>query len=688
MKKAYTIDSEIEQYQDPYFIPKSECIVTNIIPAHRMKRIFKLVLQYFEDTVGHTLGPRGTYNMIMNPFMLPRVYDTKDGNDGNNALKFSEATPNCIKDTILEVTRFMQKRVGDGTTSGYPILKVLYNQIQDKLDEDEVFKTVSAGGLECIFDEIYSYFEKNIFFNYDICAAKLEKFTDEEKIDIIKMIASISANNNPDIAKNVSEMFINKLKAGEETGVDIMVKVEDDDNDEIEVRAGFQLPYGHNDETFANQADGMTLKFEKPAFLFIRGIVADSDKEVITTLIRGITDGVFGSAKTDFIRSKKFPTHPLIIVADSFSSNMIAHVSAMANGQMFARPNPDDPERGGEPIHFPVALMSMRCLQGNPEKEKFYDLVCATGGTPIDGVRDKILLPDINTPESFYKHIYPKLGIADEYVGTLYSAKIIGGKGDENSIGERVKYIQKQIESVSKSKQHFTGSLLLDPAEEYYSRIAMLKTNMSRIKVGGINDKIKRRRRAVYDDVVRAVQSTIRKDGFILGGNVNVTWALGTKEKRAEICKIITNTLIEKKFNIVPMLPETTIEERDTSIYKIVESTLDSIFEAFKASYKLSLENAFRDKDITERLYNECINKEKPYNYNIITGEYKSLDLENIESNCSSLLVPINTDAEIMKVTFSTLIELITVGAGLAYYPTNIAFEDYISGLRQQTKQQ
>ena len=684
MKKAYKIDQEIEKYEDENFVPLSEGIISNIIPADRMKRIFKAVSKDFVKAVGHTLGPRGTFNMIMNPFLLPRVYDSKDGNDGNNALKYSEATINCVKDVFLEVTRHMQKRVGDGTTSGYPILDKLYNLIQDKLDEDEKFKFVSAGGLEHIFDEIYDYFKENVFFNFDKYAAKLDTFSEEMKIEFIKKIASISANNNPDIANNVSTIFINKLKAGEETGVDLMVKVEDDGEDEIEVHAGFTLPFGHNDDAFANQPDGMTLKFENPAFFFIRGLVADSDKEVITTLIRGITDGVFGDAKQGYKRFKNFPTHPLIIVADSFSSNMIAHVAAMANGQVFARPDKDNPDRGGDPIKFPVALISMRCLQGNPEKEKFYDLVCATGGNPIDGVRDKIQLPNINTKDNFYKQIYPKLGIADSYEGTLYSARIIGGKSDDKAVTERIKYIQKQIESVEGTKQHFTGSLTIDPTEEYYSRIAMLKTNMSRIKVGGINDKIKKRRKAIYDDVVRAIQSSIRKDGFILGGNVNITWTLGTPEKRKEICKVITKKLIDKKLNIIPMLPETPIEDRDKSIYEIVESVLDSIFESFKASYLLSLENAFRDKEIINKLYEGCINSEKPQNYNILTGEYRSLDLQDVEEKCSSLLVPLNTDAELMKVIFSTLIELITVGAGLAYFSKNVSFEDYLSGIRQQ----
>lgn len=683
--KAYNLDPEALQYEDPNFIPRSESIISNYIPKERMQRIFRAVLQEFVNVIGHTLGPRGTYNMIMNPYLLPRSFDSKDGNDGNNATKFSEANINCIKDVMLEVTHYMQKKVGDGTTSGYPILNSLYNQIQDKLNEDEIFKYVSAGGLEHIFDEIYDYFQENVFFNFDKYAAKLESFSDDMKIEFIKKIASISANNNPEIAKNVSEIFINKLKSGEETGVDLITKVEDGE-DEIEIRAGFQLPYGHNDDAFANQPDGMTLKFENPAFLFIRGLVADSDKEVITALIRGITDGVFGNAKMGYKRYPEFPMHPLIIVADSFSSNMIGHVAAMANGQMFARPNPDDPNRGGDPIKFPVALMSMKCLQGNPEKERFYDLICATGGTPIDGVRDKIQLPNINTQESFYQQIYPKLGIADSYEGTLYSARIMGGKGDDNAISERIVYIQKQIESVAGSKARFSGSLSIDPTEEYYTRIAMLKTNMSRIKVGGINDKIKRRRRAVYDDVVRAIQSSIRRDGFILGGNVNITWTLGTPERRKVVCEKITNSLIEKKLNIVPRLPETTIEDRNKSIYNIVESVLDSIFKAFQASYMLSLENAFRDKDLIQKLYEPCITGEKVQNYNILTGEYRSLDLENVEEKCSSLLVPINTDAELMKVVFTTLIELITVGAGLGFYPKNVSFEDYLSGLRQERK--
>lgn len=670
---SFEIDDSHNKYEDPNYIPKSESVVSNFIPKKRMERLISKILDVYQDSIGHTLGPRGTFNLIQNPYLLPRIYASKDGNEGTVNVKFSESVSNCIKDLVLEIANHMQSKVGDGTTSGFPILNTLYKEMRNKLDNDPVFKYVSPGGLEHIYDEIFNYFNKYIFTNYKTYASKLEDFSDEEKIEIIKKIASISANNNPEIAKNVSELFINKMKKGEESGVDLVIKPQDGEEDEIEMHGGFELPFGHVDESFANQQDQITLKYdEKTAFLFIRGPVGDSDKDVITEIIKGVTDG-----NVNNMRYKSLPTYPLIIVADSFSSNMIGHVAALANGQIYSRPRVEG--EPPEPIYFKVSLLSMKCLQGNPEKERFYDLIAATGATPIDGVRDKIQLPNINTRDTFYNTIHPKLGFADYYESNMYHTKIIGGDGKEEIIAERIEYILKQIDSLKNSKTAFSGSLALDPAEEFYSRISMLKRNMSRIKVGGINLKVKKRRRSIYDDVIRAIQSSIKRDGFILGGNVNITWTLNTREKRENIAKEITKILIEKNQNIIPMM-----ENRNEKIFEIVESTLESVFKAFKTSYLLALENSFRDKDMVNKIYDECMKADKPVNYNIITGEYKGIDLTDIENKCSSLLVPLNTDIELMKVIFLTLIDLITVGAGLGFFTNNVSFQDYLNAVRKQ----
>lgn len=635
----------------------SDTEVSNLLDNEISIKVIQNVLKTFVDVVAHTLGPYGTSNLIQPVnHSIATIFSTKDGFEAINNLRFSEPIPNGIRDSLKDLAYHMQKTIGDGTTSGYPILYSLYSQLVSAYQKE--LKSISPAGICNILDLVFDYFDKNVFNNKDNgYFVDFTDKTDEEKIEIISKVAAIAANNDYRIAETVSKLFSNKLKSGDETGVDI--KLNQEEEDVIEDIAGFELMYGFTDEAFSNQPDKMSLIFEDCAFLVIRGKILNTDKQTVTKIIQGVTDGIIGGETYE-----QFHKRPLIICADSFSENIIAHVLAMKQGQMYTR-KPIDPTRPYdiEPVEFPVALFSMSCLQGNTESEKFYDFATAVGATVVDGVRDKLIFKDMDSYNGFRDSVVAKLGHAKRVEATVYGTRIFGGNGRKEEIEARIKHIEEVINS---QHANTTYGISLTPVNDLRSRIAMLSNKMSRIKIGGINAKEKARRRTVYDDVIRSIQSTIREQGYTLGGNVTIPWYI---EKNLEkITQDIMQIVNDQRVNICVASPTYTEE-----LKSVITSLLVIICRAFRSSYTYTLLNAYNNDSIhVTEMTNSCYKGDKPVNYNLLTGKYANLEE-------SELIVPKNTDLEIMRAVFTITKDLITSGSILMYNPADTKFKDYLS---------
>lgn len=630
--------------------------------------LIKMVLNDFDTVVGHTLGPMGGNNLILNPYGHPTAFSTKDGYESMVKIRYAETAANNIRDIAKEIANYMVNKVGDSTTSGYPILNTLYSKMIDLLENDPSFKNISPVGVMNILNEVQEYFKSEIFTN-EKYSLFFDKLTDDQKIELLNRVATISANNDRQIAESVVQLFMNKLKSGEEGAVALTMN--EGENDVIENISGFELTYGLYDQEFANQPDQMSLIFENPVFLTVNGPLMNTDIDTIDKVIQMICKGVINHRK-----NPDWTGRPLVIVADSFAANLVSHILAMKKGQLYMNPNTNTPET------YDVSLMAMSHMQGAAEREKFYDFITLIGATVIDTQKNKLELGNLNDLNTM-RSIIAKLGRADSYDATLYGAKIIGGKGDEEKIQERVKYIQKQIDS-----QHSNSSYGLDltPIDVLRERMSAVQAKMSRIKIGGINLKEKRRRLTVYDDVVRAVQSSIKRFGCTLGGNIAVSWTLYNKERREPIVNNIVKSLIDKQKNIMS-IPVEFIENKNPSqelaiISEIVDKILKVLGESFSSSYKKSFLNAYKKEEDVDFIYKKCMESEVPVNFNLINGELKGIDSKDV-LNSSKLLVAGNTDYELMRVIFSVLEDFILTKNTITFYPLNMSFSDYLNALRK-----
>lgn len=628
----------------------------NLIYEKAAHEIIDSVFKIAVDAVSHTLGIYGRNSLIMtidNEYSW--IYASKDGDENAKEIRYSDSIPANILDLIRGISNHMQAAVGDSTTSGYPIAytlyKGLYEGIKKKKNTD---KSISPAGIANILDEIENYLKAN-YFNVDESNMyqQIVEFGDRDlKTSVLTRVGSTSSNGNGKIAAKVAELFKNK-DSEYDTFIQIDVSPLLGTEDEIVDEKGFELNHGSLSKQFHNQADGVTTVFQEPKFAVFTGPIMDDDKEILKKIITGVTFGTVDGVRI----YNENECRPLVIIADGFSPSIEALALRMIRGNELAYyktitdPITKVSKQTPVPFYAPLLLMRMD-NKYEDNKELFQDLTTAIGAMPFDTLADKLTVNvDLTDKDIFEKVIRSNLGSAKKIIATPASCAILGGNGHESKITERINLLKKEYETyVSQSK--------LKPSTVQSNalrrRISMLKASVGKIIIGGINPKEKLTKRSVYDDVVRAIRTTIVNNGVALSGNVGLVHYI--RHNSETIVNTITENLIINKMNV-------TIGNVESDIKELVALVLETVARSFETSYKKALFNAFssNDNDVealekVDAIYAKCMEKEYPMVYNLSTGNYESFDDFD---NCN-LLVPRNTDKELVFAIFSLIKQLVT----------------------------
>ena len=82
----------------------------------------------------------------------------------------------------------------------------------------------------------------------------------------------------------------------------------------------------------------------------------------------------------------------------------------------------------------------------------------------------------------------------------------------------------------------------------------------------------------------------------------------------------------------------------------------------------------YRDSKIAMNKWKECVQREDPTIYNIMTNMDEKFDPDSVESS-TSIMVPRNTDAALLRVIIESVGELINVGNMISLMPPNVDVE-------------
>ena len=323
------------------------------------------------DAVVSTLGPNGRNVLIENENENPS--STKDGVTVAKSIFLTEKTANLGAQLVRQAALQTADKAGDGTTTSTLLAREMIKSGLSFLNEG-VNAVQIKRGIDKAVKQIVEELRTNIS----------EDITSEEQL---KQIATISANNDPEVGELISTA-IEESKSGETY---------------LETVEGMQFSRGYKSHYFVNNNDDMTCYLDDTMVL-----IANHKFTQVKELLP-ILEGVSTQNKS------------LLIIAEDIDNEALATLivnKARGTLKVCAVKAPDF---------------------GDRRKLILEDIATLTGGQVFD--KDKGMKLD--------KFSWEWFGNARKVTVTKDETTIVDGKGIEESINQRIEELQSQIEKAT-----------------------------------------------------------------------------------------------------------------------------------------------------------------------------------------------------------------------------------------------
>ena len=407
------------------------------------RQLLKEGIDELANAVKVTLGPKGRNVILEKKFGAPQV--TKDGVTVAKEIEFSDHYKNTGAQFVKEVASKAGDKAGDGTTTATVLAHIILN---------EGLKNVIAGANPMDIKRGIDKAVKKVVEELDKMA--VEVGDDYGKIE---SVATISANNDPEIGKLIADAMRKISHKG-------VITVEEAKGTEttIEVVEGMQFDRGYISPYFITDTEKMEAVYEDPYIL-----IYDEKISAMKDLLP-IVEAVFQSGR------------PLLIIAEDVTED------ALATLVLNRLRNPA----------FKVAAVKAPGF-GDRRKEMLEDIAILTGGTVVS--KEKGMKLEATTVDM--------LGTAEKVVIDKENTTIINGHGSTEAIQARIKQIEAQIEASTSDYDK----------EKLEERRAKLAGGVAVLYVGAASEVEMKEKKDRVDDALNATRAAI-EEGIIPGGGV------------------------------------------------------------------------------------------------------------------------------------------------------------------------
>jgi len=419
-----------------------------------------------------TLGPRGRNAIIDKGWGSPTI--TKDGVTVAEEVELKDRFENIGAKLVKEAASKTSDVAGDGTTTATVLAEAIFR---------EGYKAVSSGvdamalargarkAVEAVVEDL---------------KRQTRKIKGKEDI---QSVASISANNDPEIGKIMADAF-------EKVGKDGVITVEEGKslNTEVDVVEGMQFDRGYLSPNFITDPDDLTVEFEKPLILIYEDKISAIAK--LLPLLEKIQ------------KVKK----PLLIIAEDIEGEALATLV----------------------VNKLRGILNVAAVKapgyGDRRKAMLEDIAVLTGAKAIMkdlGIElDKIELDHLGTAK--------KVTIDND------NTTIIEGAGETKDIQARIAQIRNEIGITTSDYDR----------EKLQERLAKLAGGVAQVNVGAATETEMKEKKARIEDALQATRAAV-EEGVVAGGGVAMIRAtkvcngnLKLQGDEAVGAKIIRNALM------------------------------------------------------------------------------------------------------------------------------------------------
>ncbi len=392
------------------------------------------------NAVKVTLGPKGRNVVIEKKFGAPSV--TKDGVTVAKEIELEDPIENMGAQMVKEVASKTADVAGDGTTTATVLAQAIIT---------EGLKNVAAGANPM---DLKRGIDKAVEKVVDALKAQSQTVGNDSKK--IEAVATISANNDPEIGKLIAEAMA-------KVGKDGVITVEEAKGTDttVEVVEGMQFDRGYISPYFVTNSEKMEAELQSP-YILIYDKKISAMKDILHILEKVAQGG-----------------RPLVIISEDLEGEALATLVV-------------NKLRGT----LKVAAVKAPGF-GDRRKEMLQDIAILTKGVVISEEQGfKLENADLSY-----------LGQATSITIDKDNTVIVGGKGKKEDITARINQIKAQIESTTSDYDR----------EKLQERLAKLSGGVAVLNVGAATEVEMKEKKDRVDDALHATRAAV-EEGIVPGG--------------------------------------------------------------------------------------------------------------------------------------------------------------------------
>lgn len=402
------------------------------------------------NAVKITLGPKGRNVVIEKKFGAPQI--TKDGVTVAKEIDLENPFENTGAQLVKSVASKTGDDAGDGTTTATILTQAIVT---------EGLKNVTAGanpmdlkrGIDKAVNAIVDYIKDHA----ELVGSNYDK---------IEQVATVSANNDPEIGKLLADAMRKVSKNG-------VITIEESKSREtsIGVVEGMQFDRGYLSGYFVTDSDKMECVLENP-YILIYDKKISNIKDFLPILQPAAESG-----------------RPLLVIAEDVDSEALT--TLVVNR-----------------LRAGLKICAVKAPGfGDRRKAMLEDIAILTGGVVVS--EEKGLKLEQATLEM--------LGTAEKVTVSKDYTTVVNGSGQPENIQDRIAQIKNEIENTTSSYDK----------EKLQERLAKLSGGVAVLYVGGNSEVEMKEKKDRVDDALSATRAAI-EEGVVAGGGTTYIRALAS----------------------------------------------------------------------------------------------------------------------------------------------------------------
>ena len=412
------------------------------------REMLKKGVDQLANAVKVTLGPKGRNVIIEKKFGAPQI--TKDGVTVAKEVELEDKFENTGAQLVKSVASKTGDDAGDGTTTATILTQSIVNV---------GLKNVTAGANPM---DLKRGIDKAVAVVVDHIKQNAEQVDDN--YDKIEQVATVSANNDPEIGKLIADAMRKVSKDG-------VITIEESKSRDTytNVVEGMQFDRGYLSGYFVTDADKMECVMDNP-YILIYDKKISNIKDFLPVLQPAAESG-----------------RPLLVMAEDVDSEAL---TTLVVNRL----------RGG------LKICAVKAPGfGDRRKAMLEDIAVLTGGIVIS--EEKGLKLEQATLDM--------LGTCDKVTVSKDNTTIVNGAGDKQAIADRVAAIKNEMANTTSSYDK----------EKLQERLAKLAGGVAVLYVGANSEVEMKEKKDRVDDALCATRAAV-EEGVVVGGGTTYIRAL------------------------------------------------------------------------------------------------------------------------------------------------------------------